>query len=102
VEPLGCLVPPTLLTPPLVNGSAVAAVLTAVVVSDSWLLRRIAPSIAPLGPRKRNPVETISVDPAPWEKFADVVVRDRDRGALLSQFVKWYLRQPWASLPPRA
>jgi hypothetical protein len=57
----GCLVPPTLLLPPLVIAIAVGAVLTGVAISDNLQVSRKPRRVAP--PAQRQLTEPSSPDP---------------------------------------
>jgi low temperature requirement protein LtrA len=98
---LACLLPPLLVAPPLITAIATGVVFTGIVVADNRRVRRQPAPISPAGPRAGELKETTSLDPALWEKFAEAA-GDRDRAALLSEFVKWFVDQPGAKLPPRA
>jgi len=53
-------------------------------------------------PGRGTPVATLRVPEALWERFARAVARrGTSRAAALRAFIRWYVREPGATLPER-
>jgi hypothetical protein len=48
---------------------------------------------------KGKPRAAIRIDPALWDRFAEVA--EPDRSTILREFIAWYVREPGAKLPRR-
>lgn len=46
----------------------------------------------------KTPIRTLRVDNDLWQQFGDLA---EDRSATLRDFIRWYVREPGAKLPPR-
>jgi hypothetical protein len=50
----------------------------------------------------KTPGRNIRVDADLWERFGEFTqVAETDRSDVLRDFIRWYVREPGAKLPPR-
>jgi hypothetical protein len=47
----------------------------------------------------KTPLQNIRIDKELWAAFREVA--SPDRSEVLRQFIRWYVREPGAKLPPR-